>query len=235
MELIWFDHFFFIVVGILLPGMALVSERSESTIADVPAEALPPKKHLYYSNSLMLLIGALLVLTLWNVTGRSMSYLGFQFIHDTPMVRLLGGLIVLLYAIDALYNVYINKKPQDDKDMAHIMPTSWNDYKHFITLAIAAGVCEEVVFRGFLVNYIKSITSTNEYSFYIAIILPAIIFSISHLYQGWLAVSKIFCLSLLFSCLFLYSQSLVLVMALHVLMDLLSGALMVMVSMRNKS
>jgi uncharacterized protein len=232
MNFIWFDHLFFCVVGILLPIMSVMAEKpnADDQDIDIYKPSLPPKKHIYYTNGLMLCIGAMIVLTLWNLTLRPFDVLGVNYPTIDALVIGLCSVIVIIYSIDTFINYTNSKKSLDDiKELSHIMPTSWNDFKHFIFLAFAAGICEEIVFRGFLVNYISHLCAGSEYGYFLALVLPAVIFSISHVYQGWFAVMKIFAISLLFGAIFIFSKSLLLVCIIHVLVDLISGAVMVKV------
>jgi uncharacterized protein len=235
MELGWFDHLLFFVVGIVLPLITYMTERPQAVELEDEEFSLPPKKHIYYTNGLVLIIGALIVLTLWNVTFRSFDVLGINYPIIDKIVYLLCGITIVIYSVDTFYN-YINSKKvkEDTKALSLIMPTSWQDYQHFIFLAIAAGVCEEIVFRGFLVNYIIEAFETKSYNYYLALLIPALIFSVSHIYQGVFAVIKIFSLSLLFGAIFLFSKSLLLVIIIHVLVDLISGAVMVKVYSKDK-
>ncbi len=240
MNVIWFDHLLFFIVGIVLPVMSIMTEKP-TIDAETGEEILfsktdlPPKKHIYYTNGLILVIGALVVLTLWNVTYRSFEVLGVITPTIDPLVIGICIAIVLIYTIDTSIN-FIKSKQTDDKsgDLSNVMPTSWSDYGHFVFLAIAAGICEEIVFRGFLINYINQMLPNVYYGYFIALVLPALIFSVSHIYQGWFAVLKIFAISLLFGALFIYSKSLLLVCLIHVSVDLVSGAVMVVVSRRNE-
>ena len=61
------------------------------------------------------------------------------------------------------------------------------------------------------------------YGTWVAIIIPALVFSLSHMYQGWLAVLKIFIISMLFGCIFSVSGSLIVVILIHVFIDIISG------------
>ncbi len=235
MNIIWFDHVLFALVGIILPVMSIMAERP-SALDDSDAGSsydmidLPPKKHIYYTNGLTLFIGALIVITLWNATYRSFDVLGICSPLIDKTVVIIAALLLGIYLSDTLINyLNANKAKESIKELSNIMPTSWGDYQHFIFLAIAAGVCEEVVFRGFLVNYINQIFSGSAYVYMLSIIIPALVFSLSHMYQGWFAVVKIFAISLLFGALFIYSKSLLLVSIIHVLVDLISGAVMVKV------
>jgi uncharacterized protein len=234
MNVIWFDHMLFVLVGIVLPILSISAEKPsvEGEASDemvLTNSMLPEKKHIYYSNGLFLIIGALIVLTLWNVTFRSFEVLGITYPIIDSMVIGLCISIIVIYVSDTAYNFFQHIKAinNDSKELESIMPTSWNDYGHFIFMAFAAGICEEIVYRGFMINYVMHMLPTNEYRFLIALIMPALIFAVSHVYQGWFSVLKIFAVSLLFSAIFLFSKSLVLVCIIHVLIDLVSGAAMV--------
>ena len=74
MELNGFDHFIFFIICILLPGMSILSARATEIPGIEPV--LPEKKHIYFSNGLLLWIGAMLVLTNWNLTDKSWEILG---------------------------------------------------------------------------------------------------------------------------------------------------------------
>ena len=79
MKLFWLDHILFIVVGILIPILSLLSSSKNMAIEDEEVKMdLPPKKHLYYSNGLMLWIGAILVIKRWNITAKPWSHLGIN-------------------------------------------------------------------------------------------------------------------------------------------------------------
>jgi uncharacterized protein len=214
----------------LLSGKATVV-GDDDEFDEVITIDLPEKKHLYYSNGLILVMGAAIIITLWNFTSRSFASLGFIYPKIDQIVILFSSILVISYFIDSYFNF---RMVDDDhsKDLEHIMPSTLSDYKHFIFLAFAAGICEEIIFRGFLINYILMNTGNTQNGLIIALFLPAIVFSVSHLYQGWLAVFKIFFFSLLFSAIFIYSNSLLIVIIIHVLVDLISGALMVVASSR---
>jgi membrane protease YdiL (CAAX protease family) len=188
----------------------------------------PKKSKIYYSNGLLLIAGALMVLALYFFGQRSFTTLGFSIPILDKFVLGHTLTLIIVYIVDT-YKNYIDHK--DDlgelKNLEHIMPTSWNDYRHFIFLAFAAGICEEIIFRGFLMNYVKLSMSDSRYINLAALVIPSIAFAAGHFYQGFQAVFKIFAISLLFGAIFMYSGSLYIVMFIHVIIDLLSGAVLV--------
>ncbi|MFZ1750781.1 MAG: CPBP family intramembrane glutamic endopeptidase [Saprospiraceae bacterium] len=200
--------------------MSLKSKQSNEEIASF----IPPKKHLFYTNGLMLIIGALLVLSSWNMSERSWSVLGVS----TPSINIYGVISMVVLAVfyisDMLYS-WFNRPYLSDKmkDMSFVIPLNWLEYRHYIFLAFAAGICEEIIFRGFLINYMAHLLGDIPYSYIIAIIIPSVVFAISHLYQGWWAVIKIFIIAILLGLIYFYSASLLWVIIIHIAIDLISG------------
>ena len=92
-------------------------------------------------------------------------------------------------------------------------------------MCFSAGVFEEIVYRGYLINYCWYLFEGYNYQQMIAVVLPALAFSVAHFYQGAKAVLKIFFLSVFFGYLFIYSGSLLIVMILHFLVDAAGGLL----------
>lgn len=237
MTLFWLDHIIFLVVGIVIPLLSLFSASQTSADADQTVKVeLPPKKHLYYSNGLMLWIGASLVLTSWNYSNKPWDLLGIQApVMSVSAIYLIGALL-LIYLVDTAVSTWqtVKQKGDEDDEFASIMPANWKEYGHFIFLALSAGVCEEVVFRGFLINYIHESLPMKEYSLVLSVVIPGIIFSVSHIYQGFLNVFKIFSLSLLFGSIFILTRSLLVVIMLHIFVDMLSGAVFVVLQKRKQ-
>ncbi len=174
----------------------------------------------------MLIIGALLVLTFWNINERPWEKIGFTWPTIDRNLVLMVLILVVFYLSDVIYS-WINKKYRNDKleELAYLMPLNWREYGHFTFLAVAAGVSEEIIFRAFLMAYLEHYLSGFAYSGLLVILFPAVVFSVSHLYQGWWAVLKIFAIAFLFGLIYIYSGSLYVVIIIHILIDLISGLL----------
>lgn len=220
MQFNWLDHIFVLFIMVIIPAFSIRTKR----LKDMEDFEVPPKKHLFYSNGLMLIIGSLLVLTSWNISERSWQDLGFQWpiINSDLIIPVI--LIIIIYLSDTLYGLFHKEyRIKKIKELSFLVPLTWKEYSHYIFLAFAAGICEEIIFRGFLVNYLQHFLSDYQYAAIIAITLPAIAFSISHLYQGWWDVLKIFGIALLFGWIFLQTDSLLIIIIIHILIDLISG------------
>ena len=78
-----------------------------------------------------------------------------------------------------------------------LLPRSWNEVTFWIILCVSAGICEEVVFRGYLQKQFLALTESVA----VAIALQGVVFGISHGYQGWKNVTVISILGVLFGIL----------------------------------
>lgn len=237
MDLTWFDHLYFLVIAVVIPIMSVMSGNAIDELEDEDLAVINgDKKHLYYSNGLLLWIGALLVTTSWVLTPKSFTLLGIAWPKIDNRIWMYSAILLAIYAIDTAVNVYHhykNTEEEDEKGMEVVLPHTWMEYLHFCFLAVSAGVCEEIVYRGFLINYFKEVLPTSPYALQLAILIPAVLFSLAHLYQGWFNVIKIFSISILFSNIFIYSESLLIVVLIHVLVDLISGFVALMLYKRD--
>ncbi len=233
MNLIWFDHFFFLLVGVILP---LVSLYSAQATKDLKNEDLfdenESKKDIYYTNGFMLLIGGLLVTCNYALTGKSFTRLGFVLPKLDTLVIGLTCALALIYIIDTIFSIQEYKKDtiKEQKDLEMILPKNWSEYKHYAFLAINAGISEEIVYRGFLINYLREVLPVGPSNILLAVFIPSVIFALSHMYQGWLNVLKIFTISILLGNIYVYSESLLIVVIIHVLVDLISGSMLIFFS-----
>ena len=111
------------------------------------------------------------------------------------------------------------------KEERHSFLPKETNYPNTFLLCFSAGVFEEIVYRGYLITYCWYLFDGYDNQQLLSIILPALVFSIAHFYQGSKAVIKIFVLALFFGYLFVLSGSLLIVMLLHFLVDAAGGLL----------
>jgi membrane protease YdiL (CAAX protease family) len=108
------------------------------------------------------------------------------------------------------------------KATAHVrklLPTTGGERVVFIAVALTAGLCEEFLYRGWLLNVIAAATGSP----WVALILSSILFGFAHFYQGPQGMLGAAVLGIVFGTLFIASGSLFPVQALHALIDLNNG------------
>jgi membrane protease YdiL (CAAX protease family) len=224
---VW-DHVVAAVICILAPVLAITSRN---IITEEVTLASEDKIHLYHSNSLLLVVFSLVVLTTWRIPGRPISEIGIDWPSWHPWILIFLTGIFILYGLDIFFQ-YGNQKRRErtlasrQKSFAFV-PSDWRELTHFLFLALAAGIGEEIIFRGYLIHYLVYWTGSGINGIIMASVASSALFAFLHGYQGVLPMLKIFVLSLLFSAIFIMSQSLLIVILVHALIDVLSGIVMV--------
>ena len=158
----------------------------------------------------------------------------FQYnIWITAIVLVLCGLacVFLLYQtilplISAKQREAAKKQLEDGKRTGAIkvLPRTKKERWTFAILAFSAGVCEEILFRGFAAFLMQEVFPGIP--IYLIILIPGVVFGIAHFYQGIQGVIMTGAAGAGFMCLFLVSGSLIPGMALHFLGDFSSTFLL---------
>jgi membrane protease YdiL (CAAX protease family) len=89
----------------------------------------------------------------------------------------------------------------------------------WVALSLSAGVCEEVVFRGYLQKQFEALTRSRR----LALIMQAGLFGVSHGYQGTMACARIALFGVVFGALALWRKTLRPGIILHAWTDISSG------------
>jgi membrane protease YdiL (CAAX protease family) len=222
------DHLLALVYACLLPFLSGV--RGREGLEGVRLSR-GDRRRFYLLNSLFLATAAMPVILTWALHVRPFEAMGF---HD----RFLGiasgrsvwipmAALFLLYVSDLAWNVRsARRNPAMAVELEAKMPflpRSGADLPAYLVMCLAAAVSEEIIYRGFMVGYFLHGLNGREGSTLLAVVAPAALFSLAHLYQGWQAVTKIMVLSMLLAWIFIRSGSIWLVMALHFTVDCVSG------------
>ncbi len=111
---------------------------------------------------------------------------------------------------------------QSKEKLIRLLPQDRGDYPAYFALCLAAGVCEEAVYRGATTVLLTRLTG----SFLAAIAIAAVVFALAHVIQGKRATMVVFFIALGAHALVYLTQSLMPAMAIHALYDALAGVLM---------
>ena len=110
--------------------------------------------------------------------------------------------------------------PEARRRLAHMMPQSAREWPLYAAVSLAAGISEEICFRGVAVGLVEWWSG----SWWLAVLLSATAFAAAHAIQGWFKVGVIFVLALAFHGLVRATGSLLPAMAAHAGYDLIAGA-----------
>lgn len=132
-----------------------------------------------------------------------------------------AGLFIAIFlpALLALRSEAIRVKAgKAAKKLAFLLPSTAEERKWWWAVCTTAGICEEVVYRGFLLNYLHIMPWHLSLTW--ALVVSSIIFGIGHLYQGIAGAIQTAVIGFLFGGLFVITGSLLLPVVLHGVMDL---------------
>ena len=220
------DHILAFIFCIAIPLYGAIQRRKGFPDISFSSEQ---KRRIYISGSFSLFIMGAVVMLVWLIFKRSLAEIGLTQPRNSQSWWWMPIAFALVYLLDTV--VTLSSKKEIDKTVDNwkkrtpFLPTKNAELPEYFLLCFSAGVFEEIVYRGYLVNYCWYLFDGSNYQELLSIFLPAFVFSIAHFYQGGKAVIKIFVLAVLFGYLFVYSGSLLVVMILHFLVDAIGGLL----------
>ncbi len=103
-------------------------------------------------------------------------------------------------------------------DTTLILPRTTKERWWFAAVSLTAGICEEIIYRGFLIRYF--VTLPIGLGVTGAIFAAALAFGIAHGYQGWKGIIGTSVIALVMTALFYASGSLLVPIVVHALLDL---------------
>jgi membrane protease YdiL (CAAX protease family) len=168
---------------------------------------------------------AALALLLWARERRKWSDMGLAIPHGwrlligTLMVGLTLGIVLRQNAaVRRLSDKRRAKAATQFGDLEFMMPRTPNEHRWFIALSWTAGICEELLYRGFLTWLVAA------YLGWLAVPVVAVLFGVAHAYQGRTGILNTGVVGLLMGLIVLASGSLIPAMVIHALIDVSGGS-----------
>jgi membrane protease YdiL (CAAX protease family) len=145
----------------------------------------------------------------WTITLWLLAEIGILF----PLV-----LVVLLYRLartqrsgQALALIVAVKE---------FLPHTARERQLWLLVSLTAGICEEIVFRGFLFVYFFALgTFFGQANVIVVVLLSSVLFGFSHIYQGWKGAVGTGVMGIVFAYLYGATGSLFLPIVTHILLD----------------
>lgn len=165
-----------------------------------------------------------LIAVLWIATGRSAGALGLAF--RTSGLWWVGA--VLAAAACGFFVIQLLAVRRDPQKLAPLrrqlepirpmMPEDDREFRWFQAVSVTAGICEEVIYRGFLLGHVVVLAGTVA-----AVLVSSVVFGLGHAYQGRAGILKITIVGLAMAGLYLQTGSLWAPIVLHIVMDITNG------------
>jgi uncharacterized protein len=102
-------------------------------------------------------------------------------------------------------------------DFAALIPTTLRERSLFAIVAVSAGVCEEVVFRAWLLDVLRHVAGLGGFAL---VGVAAGIFGVAHYYQGIVGVFVTGALGLVFCGIYIATGTLLVPIVVHAIIDL---------------
>jgi membrane protease YdiL (CAAX protease family) len=197
-----------ILFGLALPWAAF---RSAAKLSSFP---YPPRRRFYIGVLLqhLFFIGATVAVA--RLEKVSLLELPQQPIQSTAIVA-----IVLAAAIAFMLPRWRRSIESREPKAYLFMPGDAAERSLWVLISAAAGIGEEITYRGVMWVLLARLTG----SLWVAALITSIIFAISHYVQGWASMTAIFGFALAFHVIVWFTGSLIPVMFLHFLYDLTAG------------
>jgi uncharacterized protein len=167
-----------------------------------------------------LTVGHTAVFTIHKVAGEG-AWLDTRSRTGLFLAELTAGLliVILVPAVLALGSEKIRAKAgKAAKRLAFLLPSSIRERRWWWLVCITAGVCEEIVYRGFLLHYFHALPFHLSLAW--AMVASSVIFGIGHLYQGVAGGVQTAIVGFVFAAMFVMTGSLVVPIVVHAVMDL---------------
>ncbi|MGO8863276.1 MAG: type II CAAX prenyl endopeptidase Rce1 family protein [Acidimicrobiales bacterium] len=100
----------------------------------------------------------------------------------------------------------------------YLLPRSPAERQVFVGFALTAGICEEILYRGFGLLYMRWAFPTASLT--VDIVVTSLVFGAAHAYQGWIGVGATSIAGLLFGVMVAATGTLLVAITVHALIDL---------------
>ena len=157
----------------------------------------------------------------WLVGTRTdgLAAIGITFLAPAPFIAWTLGLTAAgLGVIVAFRQIAVALRFRESPLLRALLPRTADERSVFAILAIAAGVGEEVAYRGYAIPVLIPVVGPVG-----ALLLTSAVFGVLHVYQGALGILRATAMGATLAGGFLLSGSLLPAMIAHTLIDLLAG------------
>lgn len=213
----WIEHILVGIIIIVMPVLSTYQLRSLKVSQD------PHSKIKLYLKS----ISGLWIITgvIWYVSSAQELYYFNYNIQINMLMKAILILCFIFFIVTTIMPLFLLKNEEfkaklidSFKERQFILPVTKLELYLFGFLAVTVGICEEMIFRSFLVHYLYNLPF--ELTVTLSIIAAGILFGLSHFHQGMSGVVSATVIGFLLSYLFVVTGSLLVPIIVHVMYDM---------------
>lgn len=172
---------------------------------------------------------------LWLITGLlvytffmgELSVVKFDYVvvHNWQnLTAILMLLVAIIYLVLLIKSISSNERLSTEvlskfAPFMALMPNTKQQILVFtVVLSGTAGICEELIFRAYLYNFVDSYLGVIG-----AIIISSLVFGFWHIYLGWTEVLRTSLMGGFFCAIYLFTGNIIFPILLHIFIDIYSG------------
>ncbi len=185
MELTIFDHILVAILFFVLPVLSVTDYRKLKSQLNA---GKPTARLLFYRSTIAWSWGlTLAVAALWLWYKRSILQLGFGLEINKGFWA--GFIIVVVSCgVMIMQAIALRRDPEKLRALAkrlgsaqELLPRTKQEAREFVAVSITAGICEEIIYRGYLMVYLSSTIAIG--GMWPAALLSSLAFGLVHAYQ----------------------------------------------------
>ena len=207
-----------LIVGVIFPAYAILNgKKARQMLIEQPRT----KILVFRQTGLILIVLTIIVIIPFVLNEKSLDHIWLEFLHKPLWV--IGLFAISFLALYLFKSLRLSEKAakkfqKANKDVSFLMPTTKPELSITIALSFIAGICEEIIYRGFLFWHL------SEYvPIVVAMLFANLPFALGHLTTtGKKNTFGAFVLAFIFSGAWFLTKSLWLPILLHIIVDLYS-------------
>ena len=219
------DHIAIAVLAVVFPIWDFFLLRKRAALINAGQTELRMK--LYHKVIWQEWAIAIAVLGFWFALGRGGGAIGL--VPGSGALVWAGyGLAIVICALIVQQAWSIFRSPKKRADLrkelgsvSFLMPHTPKELRTFYAVSITAGICEEIIYRGFMIAYLMAFGMP----FWVAGLVSSIAFGFAHAYQGPKGIVKTAAVGGMMALLYGLTGSLWAPIVAHAVMDLVAGRL----------
>ncbi|HEX6135291.1 MAG TPA: CPBP family intramembrane glutamic endopeptidase [Longimicrobiales bacterium] len=206
----WAARLWTVVLLVAVPALMVMQGRALRDVKTLP------RTQAYVSSIISLWVLGILTFAVARFSGYGLAQLGIAPAGIGRTLAIAAGLVAAAVAILFLFRFAgVREAPI----MHELVPATPRERLWFVGVSISAGICEEVIYRGFLIHVLYGATG----SLVIALLLSGGAFGVSHAYQQPAGALRATLLGLILAIPLLLDGSIVPSIVAHTAVDVLSG------------
>jgi membrane protease YdiL (CAAX protease family) len=222
MSLSFFDWLLVISLLALLPllGIAMHRRVKARVAAGIPGARIAHFGHIIILEWSLVLV----TLVIWGFSGRGWEHLGLGLSLDlgwwvgSALALVASGFLVLQWLGLRNDENKLQRMSPEFESLQAMIPHDHREQRWFGAVSISAGICEEIIYRGFLLGVLTALGGA-----WLGVLVSSLIFGLAHSYQGPKGIAKTAGIGLVAAGITVLTGSLWAAIFLHIVIDITSG------------